>query len=78
MAAKKPVTIEHALANLEQLIQQMDSGELELEQSLLAFEKGIALIRECQQTLQSAEQKVQMLTANATGLHVTPLQQDAN
>jgi exodeoxyribonuclease VII small subunit len=39
----------------------MDSGELSLEDSLLAFEKGIGLIRQCQATLQQAEQKVQLL-----------------
>ena len=56
-----PVSFEHSLTELESLVKKMDSGELTLEESLVAFEKGIGLIRQCQTTLQAAEQKVQML-----------------
>lgn len=52
---------EKALENLEQLVTSMEDGELSLEESLKAFEKGIKLTRECQSALQKAEQKVQML-----------------
>jgi exodeoxyribonuclease VII small subunit len=40
----------------------MESGELSLEESLGAFERGIALTRSCQRALQAAEQKVEILT----------------
>ncbi len=59
--AKKPPNFEQTFAELEELVLQMESGELELEQSLAAFEKGIKLTRDCQTALSNAEQKVQML-----------------
>jgi len=52
---------EESLADLERLVSAMEEGDLSLEESLAAFEKGIRLTRECQTALQSAEQKVQML-----------------
>lgn len=52
---------EEALANLEQLVEAMEQGELSLEESLKAFEQGIKLTRECQAALEQAEQKVQLL-----------------
>lgn len=59
--AKKTFTVEHALGELEALINAMESGELSLEESLLSFEMGIRLTRECQEALTQAEQKVQVL-----------------
>ena len=53
--------IESSLDQLEQLVQEMESGELTLEQSLTAFEKGIALTRKCQDTLKRAEQRIAKL-----------------
>lgn len=61
MAAKKPLNFEKALAELEQLVAEMEQGELSLEDSLKRFEKGIALTTECQQALQKAELKVSEL-----------------
>ena len=58
--AKTP-DFETNLAELETLVTQMEQGDLSLEQSLQAFEQGIRLTRECQQTLNQAEQKVQVL-----------------
>ena len=52
---------EQALENLEELVSSMEDGELTLEESLQAFEKGIKLTRECQSALKNAEQKVQLL-----------------
>jgi len=63
MAKKKQATFdfEQALENLEELVSSMEDGELTLEESLQAFEKGIKLTRECQSALKNAEQKVQLL-----------------
>jgi exodeoxyribonuclease VII small subunit len=58
MAAKKALNFEKALAELEQLVEQMEQGDLSLEDTLKRFEKGIALTTECQQALQNAELKV--------------------
>lgn len=52
---------ETALEQLEELVSSMEDGELSLEESLEAFEKGIKLTRECQSALKNAEQKVQVL-----------------
>lgn len=52
---------EKTLADLETLVSSMEEGELSLEDSLKAFEKGIKLTRDCQTALQVAEQKVQIL-----------------
>ena len=63
MAAKKPTAFnfESALEELEELVTSMEDGELSLEDSLKAFEKGIKLTRDCQTALKNAEQKVQVL-----------------
>jgi len=53
---------EETLAQLEALVSRMEDGQLSLEEALSAFETGIKLTRECQQALQQAELKVQMLT----------------
>ena len=60
-AASNTLPFEKTLAELEQLVKRMESGELSLEDSLTAFETGIKLTRECQQSLLAAEQKVQIL-----------------
>ena len=52
---------EQALEDLEALVSSMEEGELSLEDSLQAFEKGIKLTRKCQAALKQAEQKVQVL-----------------
>jgi len=61
MPAKKSVNLEKALSELEKLVEEMEQGNLSLEESLKRFEKGIALTSDCQQALQSAELKVQEL-----------------
>ena len=63
MAAKQQseFNFEEALEELERLVSSMEEGELSLEDSMKAFEKGIKLTRECQTALQKAEQKVQIL-----------------
>lgn len=67
--ARKPKAIdfEKALADLEQQVHLLESGELSLEDSLKAFEAGIRLTRECQQALTEAEQKVQRLLERSDG-----------
>gem|GEM_PF-655088 len=62
--AAEPVNFELAIEELETLVGSMESGELTLDQSLQAFERGIALTRQCQTALRQAELKVQALTEN--------------
>ncbi|WP_150302291.1 exodeoxyribonuclease VII small subunit [Pseudomonas profundi] len=61
MARKKPIDFEQSLDALQQLVERLESGELSLEDSLTAFEQGVALTRDCQLALTQAEQKVQQL-----------------
>ena len=56
------IDFESALEELESLVSKMESGELSLDDSLKAFERGIELTRTCQSTLEAAELKIQMLT----------------
>jgi len=58
---------EESLAELETLVQQMEQGDLTLEHSLAAFERGISLTRGCQTALAQAEQKVNVLMQDAQG-----------
>ncbi|MDJ0739843.1 MAG: exodeoxyribonuclease VII small subunit [Gammaproteobacteria bacterium] len=70
-------SFEESLGELEALVEQMETGELSLEQSLAAFERGIALTRSCQQALQAAEQKVEVLTARTPDAATEPFDDDA-
>lgn len=53
---------EDTLASLEALVARMEDGKMSLEEALAAFETGVRLTRECQQALQAAELRVQMLS----------------
>lgn len=66
-AKKKAIDFETSLAQLEQLVTAMESGEMSLEESLKSFEQGVKLTRDCQQALQEAEQKVELLLQNSKG-----------
>lgn len=58
---KKGVDFEQSLSTLESLVSRMEQGDMTLEESLQAFETGIALTRECQTRLAAAEQQVSKL-----------------
>lgn len=58
---------EVALEELEQLVQQLEAGDLTLEDSLAAFERGVTLTRHCQSALERAQLKVQTLTQTDDG-----------
>ncbi|WP_323752627.1 exodeoxyribonuclease VII small subunit [Marinobacter sp.] len=68
---------EKSLDELEKLVRDLEQGELPLEQSLAAFERGIKLTRECQSALKSAEQRVEQLVQNGDGsLQTRPFSAD--
>jgi exodeoxyribonuclease VII small subunit len=56
-----PPAFEQSLALLEQLVAQLESGDLPLNEALERFEHGVRLTRECQLALSAAQQKVQLL-----------------
>ncbi len=59
--ANPKIDFEQQLTNLESLVTALEGGDLTLEQSLSSFEQGIKIARECQQALQVAEQRVELL-----------------
>lgn len=61
--APSPVAdFEHSLDELEQLVDRMETGELSLEESLAAYERGVGLYRKCQSALEQAELRVRLLS----------------
>ncbi len=69
MTGKRADTLsfEATLEELEQIVQQMEQGDLPLDESLKQFERGIQLVRAGQAKLTQAEQKVRILLANQDG-----------
>ena len=66
---KSPIAnFEKSITELETLVEAMESGDMNLETSLKSFEQGINLTRTCQQALDEAEQKVQILCADEQNL----------
>lgn len=63
MADSKPkrVNLEKAMHELEDIVEQLEAGDLSLDKSLQQFERGVKLSRECQAALDQAEQKVEVL-----------------
>jgi len=55
------INFEASMIELESLVERMEHGEQSLEDSLKDFERGIALTRSCQKSLQETEQKIQLL-----------------
>lgn len=75
--AKKSINFEKTLDQLEELVEDMEHGDLSLEESLKSFEKGIKLTRDCQTALNQAEQKVQMLVEENNELTTVDFDEDA-
>ena len=65
-----PESFEIAMEQLENLVSKMEGGDLSLEESLKAFEKGVNLTRFCQDQLQKAELKVQELNSNSEFIEI--------
>lgn len=62
----KPIHFEKSMAELQEIVTQLEKGELPLEDSLKQFEQGITLARKCQEILNQAEQKIEMLSAKTS------------
>ncbi|TMA12586.1 MAG: exodeoxyribonuclease VII small subunit [Deltaproteobacteria bacterium] len=56
-----------ALEELEKVVEQLESGELSLEDSLAAFEQGVKLVRYCNQKLTEVEKKIELLVKDKEG-----------
>ena len=71
-----PFQFEQSLAELQSLVDKFESNKLTLEESLTHFEKGIQLTRQCQQALQQAEQKIQILLEESGEYRLEPHESD--
>ena len=60
-AKKKAPDLEKSLTQLEEIVQELEEGDIPLEQALKQFEKGVKLSRDCQTALRAAEQRVRIL-----------------
>ena len=68
---------EDELADLESIVGRIDSGELSLEESISAFERGVALVRSLNQRLDEVERRVEVLIRDSRGeLKRVPYQSD--
>ena len=67
MNAKKSIDLEKALTSLEEIVEELESGDLPLEKAMKKFEEGVKLTRRCQAALKDAEQKVEILLQSAGG-----------
>ena len=61
---KNNKSVEARLSELEAILEELESGDLELDQALKRFEQGVKLSRECQKTLEDAEMKIKILMDN--------------
>lgn len=61
MSAKKEENFEVALEKLQNLVRELESGECTLEDSIKKFEDGMNLAKSCQERLNQAEQKIEIL-----------------
>ena len=78
MATKAKPSFEKAISDLEKIVKALESGELPLEKALEKFEAGIKLSRYCTETLDEAERRITLLTADETGAPVEiPFDADA-
>ncbi len=75
MAAKEKKKFEDAVEELERVVEQLESGELSLEDSLKAFENGVRLVKLCNQKLTEVERKIELLVKDKDGkLQLGPME----
>ena len=69
-AAKKTepdLNFEAAMDRLEEIVEQMESGKMMLEELIVRYEEGMKLVKICQDRLASAEQRIEIITRNSAG-----------
>lgn len=69
--AKKPspeqLNFESAMDRLEAIVDEMESGKMQLEELIVRYEEGMKLVKTCQERLASAEQRIEIITRNHSG-----------
>lgn len=62
-----PANFEQAMKRLEEIVEQMESGDLPLEDLIVRYEEGMKLVKVCQERLASAEQRIEIITRDSAG-----------
>lgn len=80
MATKKPenLSFDEAMSELEQVVVELESGEIPLEQALKRFERGIALARTTRDKLDQAEQQVKILLSQDDQAALSPFDESTS
>lgn len=60
---EEPISFEKSLENLEQVVRQLEDGQLGLSESLAQYEEGVRYLKHCHRALATAERKIELLTA---------------
>ena len=69
-SASTDLNFETAMDRLEKIVEQMESGQLPLEDLIVRYEEGMNLVKVCQERLASAEQKIEIIARNNAGTPV--------
>ena len=77
MKNDEPKSFESSLESLEEIVQQLEGGDLPLEKSLELFEQGIKLSRQCQERLSQAERRIEVLLRDNQGRPVVSAFEDS-
>ena len=64
---EQPLHFEGAMDRLEEIVEQMESGKMMLEELIGRYEEGMKLVKVCQERLASAEQRIDVITRNHAG-----------
>ena len=75
-APSAPESFESCLDQLEKVVKELESGDLQLERSLELFEKGMALSESCRKQLEEAETRIEMLIKKDGKLQAEPFRPD--
>jgi exodeoxyribonuclease VII small subunit len=62
-----PLNFESAMQRLEEIVEEMESGKMPLEDLIVRYEEGMKLVKICQERLASAEQRIEIITRNSAG-----------
>ncbi|MBI5789738.1 MAG: exodeoxyribonuclease VII small subunit [Candidatus Schekmanbacteria bacterium] len=72
---EEKLDFDHAVQKLEAIVHELESGNLSLEKALTAFEEGIGLINFCNQQIESAEKKIEVLTESGGKKKLVPYEE---
>lgn len=69
-------TFENSLAELEKIVQELESGDIPLDRSLQLYEQGTRLSRQCQERLRKAEERIEALTRESGAPAALPVEDE--